>query len=486
MSSKMKVVKNAIVYSFSNILIRAFNFFLLPLYTIYLSTEDYGTINLVKNFTGVMSIVCVFSTYAAVSRFYADYKDDKDKSARLFGTLITFTAISSVVFLVMSCLGKNLLSLYIFKGVSFFPIIITAIISIGFSCIYNMYQYILKGTERANKSAILSIVYFFIMLGFNIFFVVLCKMGAFGTVLATLITNAILTGYIMISLIRNHEIKLGIDVMILKEVLKYSIPLMPHDLSTVITSLFSSIFINYSYNLNSLGLYSMACQFGEIADTVQASANTAFQPWFFTQMNNSKKSDYKEIHKLSYTLVWIYSIIFLGIALFSQDVIILFLDERYKLAWTLVPLIAVSYSIKTIYYFFVNVLFYHKSTSKFIFISTLASSLLNVILSAILIPYYGALGSIYADIIAMIVRVAVIVSISNRVDNIGYKINKFLKISGLEICFMITGLYFSYTRYLDSFSINNFMYKVVVFLGYCIIVLFTQRKNLKAIINANK
>lgn len=481
MSSKKGVLKNAIVYSFSNILLRSFNFFLLPLYTAYLSTSDYGTTNLIKNFTAVMSIVCVFSTYAAVARFYADYRDDKEESAKLFGTLITFTFFSNCAFFVLICIFRNILSEYVFKGVPFIPTVITALLGIGFGNIYSMYQFILKGTERAKQSAITSIVYFFVMLGFNMIFVVGMKLGANGVVISTLITNIAGTLFMLLSMIKNNEIKFGIDRKILKEVLKYSIPLMPHDLSTSISSLFSSAFINFSYSLSSLGLYSMACQFGDIADTIQASVNTAFQPWFYTQMKDKEERYQTSIQNLSYTLVWLYSAFFLGIALFAQDLIILLLNNRYRLAWKLIPLIVVSYSIKTIYYFFVNVLFYHKSASKYIFISTLASSILNVILSAIMIPRFGTYGSVAADILTMIVRVFIIVRISKKVDNIGYKVIKFLKITCFEIMFIVVGLFFSYTKYQEIFYVKNFLYKLVVYLIFCAFVLFSQRKNIKAL-----
>ncbi len=483
MTSKKKVLKNAVVYTFSNIMIKAFNFFLLPLYTAYLSAADYGTTNLIKNFSGVMSIVCVFSSYAAVARFFADYKDDKDKTRKLFGTLITFTFLSGLCFTLLIVINRAFFIKYIFKGLSFFPTVLMAIIGVMFGCLYNMYQYILKGAEQATKSAITSIIYFFLMLALNIIFVVGLKMGANGVILATLITNILCTSYMLMSLLRHRLIKFGIDLSILKEVLKYSIPLMPHDLSTTISSLFSSVFINNSFNLSSLGLYSMASQFGDITDTVQSSVNTAFQPWFFVQMRDRSSSSNESIRKLSYTLVWLYSAFFLGIALFSQDVILLLLNENYILAWKLIPLIVVSYSIKTIYYFYVNVLFYYKTASKYIFIATLSSSILNVILSAVLIPRYSSYGSIAADIITMIVRVVIIVYISKKFDDIGYKVMSFLKITFVEIVFIFIGLWFSYTKYSEIFDFKNFLFKCVVYLVFLGWVLFSQRQNILNIVS---
>lgn len=486
MSSKKRVVKNAFLYTFSNFLIRAFNFFLLPLYTSFLTTADYGTTNLIKNFTSVMSVICVFSSYAAVARFYADYKDNEEKTRKLFGTLLTFTVISGTFFAILICLFKTIFVKYFFKGIPFFPTIFIAVIGITFGCLYNMYQYILKGTENARKSAVTSICYFFVMLGLNILFVVFMKMGANGVVLATLLTNLICSIYMLYSLIKDRTIKLGIDFKILKEVLQYSIPLIPHDLSTTISSLFSSIFINDSYSLSSLGLYSLACQFGDITDTVQSSVNTAFQPWFYSKMNEKNINNNEEIVELTYGLVWIYGAFFIGIAFFSQDVIILFLNNSYTLAWKIVPLIVISYSIKTIYYFYVNIMFYYKSASKYIFIATLSSSILNVILSAILIPPFSYYGSIMADIITMILRVSIVIAISKRFNEIGYKISRFARIIFIEFLFIVVGLIFSYTLYDEMFNFMNFIYKCFIYFIFLLFILFSQRKVIKSLLQNMK
>ena len=46
MSNKTSVFRNSILYTLGNLLLKAFSFFLIPLYTAYLSTEEYGIINL--------------------------------------------------------------------------------------------------------------------------------------------------------------------------------------------------------------------------------------------------------------------------------------------------------------------------------------------------------------------------------------------------------------------------------------------------------
>ena len=51
MSAKSKVLENSFLYTFSSLLAKAVGFLLLPVYTLFLTPEDYGITNLVNSFT---------------------------------------------------------------------------------------------------------------------------------------------------------------------------------------------------------------------------------------------------------------------------------------------------------------------------------------------------------------------------------------------------------------------------------------------------
>src|SRR5690554_6180577 len=98
MSAKKKVLENSFFYIFSSLLVKAIGFLLLPIYTMFLTPDDYGVINLVNGFIQVANFIVAFSLYSAAIRFYADYKYDKEKLKNFYGTIITFILISGVIF----------------------------------------------------------------------------------------------------------------------------------------------------------------------------------------------------------------------------------------------------------------------------------------------------------------------------------------------------------------------------------------------------
>lgn len=479
MREKNKVLLNSVLYTFNSLLLKALGFLLLPIYTYFLTPKDYGVTNLIAGFTSVASFIVAFSLYSAVSRFYADYKNDREKLKRFYGTVLTFVILSGIVFVALSIMFRNILVSLFFKGLDFYPVILIGIVGLLFACIYSVYQNILQGMQNSKKYTITSIVYFFISVILNLIFIGVFKMGATGVLTAVLIANMTFSVYVVYDLKKSNLATFGIDKQLLIEALKYSLPILPHNLSSSIADFVSRILINSYNSIASVGLYSVAMQFGSVADMIQSSVNMAFAPWFYETMNKNTLEGRTEIIRLSDLLIGLYGIFFLGIALFSQEAIILMTNGKYILTWTVIPILVFSFSIKTLYYFFVNVLFYYKQAARYIFIATLTSNLLNIFICFLLIPKLDMYGAALAQVVTKIVTVAIVINLSLRFDDIGFKIGKIITFIIINAAFGAVGLYFSYTKYMTVFNVYNFMYKLFIYAVYILLVLFTFRKQIK-------
>ena len=117
------VLANSVFYTFGNMLLKVFSFFLIPLYTAYLQPDQYGILNLASGFTAVVSCIITMGFQYAVIRFYADLKNDLSKVARMFGTIICSIGGGGIVFLCGLFLFRNYWCSCIFKGIDFYPVI---------------------------------------------------------------------------------------------------------------------------------------------------------------------------------------------------------------------------------------------------------------------------------------------------------------------------------------------------------------------------
>lgn len=479
-NSGSKVLFNSIIYSCSGLLLKCFSFFLLPLYTAYLTTEDYGITSVITSFISTASFVVAFSLFSAIMRFYVDLKDDPKKLKRFYGTISLFVFLSGIVCAVILTLLRQLVSKYLFSGIDYFPLIFVCLISLIFNCQHTIFDNILRSQQKAMKCSICSIAYFFITLTLNIVFVVVLKLGALGTLLATLIGYAAYTIYFVIEMSITHTIEFCIDLKLLKAALKYSIPIMPHNLSTQIAVFISKLLISGSGTLAGLGVYTVASQFGHIADTIQGYVDSAYGPWLYEQLHN-KGTEYKKIIRNNVNLlISVIGFFFVGISLFAQDYILLFIEKSYIDAWKYIPLIVAVFAIKTAYYFFVEILFYFKKAARKLFWATLTSSVLNIFLSYLFIPVWNVYGSIFADAISMFVRVAIVIVISRQYEDVGIRIRDFVKNFFIVEGFVVVGLLLSITQYQSVFSLLNFGYKVFITILYAVIAFVLNRKTVAA------
>lgn len=483
-TSNREVISSSVIYTISGLLTKCVSFFLLPLYTAYLTAEDYGIINISGSFVTTMCFVVAFSLFSAILRFYVDLKEDPEKLKRFYGTMVTFVFLSGLAFFVILFTGKNLLVKYVFNGTPFYPVILISLISLITSCEHKIYENVLRSQQKAMRCSVLSVIYFLINVVLTVAFVVFCKMGAVGTLLASMISGAIYTTYFVLYMLVKGEMTICIDGALLKSALRYSIPIMPHDLSTHIVSLISKVLIGGKASLGALGIYAVATQFGGIADTIQTYVSNAYNPWLFENLKEQKEGYENSLRKVVKLLISIIGLFFIAISLFAHDYIVLLVDEKFVTAWKYVPLIILTYAIKTTYYFYLGILLYFKQASKKVFIATLTSSLVNLILSFIFIPIYGAIGSIMADALSMVVRVAIVIWLSRYYKNIGLRVIDFI-VNGFRIVlFTALGLSVSYFYFPYEFSWINLVFKVFVIFVYSLIVLLPYKKELRAGMNS--
>lgn len=483
MSGKKKVVENSILYIFSSLLVKAMGFLLLPIYTLFLTPDEYGLTNLVNSFTNVAVFIVGFSLYSAIVRFVADYKHDKELLKNFYGTVMTFIIASGAFFIAIGIVFNDIVRKLFFDGITFYPIVLLALLLMVFLSLHAMHQAMLQGMQKGRKLTILNLIVFILTAGLKVVFIGVFDLGAVGFVLAQLIINILYAFYVYYDLKRQDLVRLGIDKNVLRKSLRYSIPLMPHNLSTRIAVFASRIFINNSGALADVGLYSIATQFGALIDTVQVAVNRAFQPWFYDILNKNDEKSKQEAIDMSSFLLIIYSFIYMIIGLFSQEVVIVMTSSDYTLAWTVIPILVVGYSIKSIYYFYVNVVMYYKKATKKLFLATVTGSILDIFFAYILVPYIGMYGSAISFIISKIIMVGIVVWISNKVENVGYSVLGMLKTILPSLIFMAIGLYNSYTNYIDVFSWFNLGYKFLILFIYSSYVYYVNRSMIKGILS---
>ena len=478
MGQKKDVLMNSLFYTIGNLLLKAFSFFLIPLYTSYLSPEQYGILNLSTSFSSVVSMALMMGLQYSVIRFFADYKNDYIKIAKMFGTVICFILAIGIIGSCIFISLKKYWSNYIFENIPFYPIVLLSILISVVQGLYTVYQDILKGMQDAKRSIMLTYLFFFLLLSSNIYTVVVLELGASGILYSTLIVNTVMVVLMFVDLIKRQLFVFTIDKRILKDLLKYSFPLVPHTMAYTLSNYATRLVISNKMSLSMLGVYSLSSQFGSLGDIILNSIQSAFQPWMFSRLNATDKRSADDIAKISYMLMWIYGLFFILVGVFSQEAIILMADEKYIESWIYVPFIVMSIAIKSPLYFYNNFLYYDKSKTKYIFYISVTMSIVCVLLTWILVPCWGINGAVIASIIAMVLRIIFTVKKTNSIAKLYYSLVKMEILSIIPMIFMWLALLPSFVNDIYSFSISLILYKIIIVLIYILIICHIYKQSI--------
>lgn len=65
----LNLASNVFIFGIGNLLVKVIQFFLLPIYTLYMSSSDYGIAELLKNYSEMLCPIVTLCIHEAVFRF---------------------------------------------------------------------------------------------------------------------------------------------------------------------------------------------------------------------------------------------------------------------------------------------------------------------------------------------------------------------------------------------------------------------------------
>lgn len=420
-----KVIKNSMIYSIVSILQKAVGFFLLPVYTVYLTTNDYGIVAMITTLVSFVSIFTTLSLNGAATYFTYEKPEDKLYIKKLWGTILTVIIINSMIICILLIFFHVITVDKVMKGIVFYPYILTGIATVTFSSVYLLYQTYLQTIQDGKKYGMNNILFFGTNITLTLLTVIVFKMGAIGVITASLITNVIFAIYALFDFYTKIEI--GINIEILKKSLKYSLPLLPHSLSGWIMTMIDRILLNSIQSTASVGLYNIGFQFGNLMNIITGAITQAYSPWLFE--NLKKREGLENIRKFTQYGIIFYSIIGLIIAMLSKEIISFMVSYDFKDSWRVVPILVFSNVFTGYYYFFVGVLF--EKDTKLVPLVTFIGGITTVGFNYMLIPRYSYIGAAVSNLFSSFVVMLVTYFIAIKIKNLNIPIFKFLGITGI-------------------------------------------------------
>ncbi len=366
-------------------------FFLTPLYTSVLLTEEYGIADLISTTINFIYPVLTFAIADATLRFAIDKEANKNG---VLHNCMLFTGVSCIFLLLlyplMNFIDASLRKYWIYFVLTY----------VFFNLHHGLSSYI-KGLGKTKLFAVQGIVHTLAVIVSNILMLVVLKKGLSGYLISIII------GYIVPSVLIFFSAKIykylkpvKFDISLTKNMLKYSIPMIPTLLAWSINNNVDKYMIIAKLGLSENGIYSVAHKIPTLMTTVIMIFT---QAWQLSAIENVGSKDEKEYHSKIYGSL--NSLSLLGcmciIPLSQVFAKILFADAYFS-AWRYVPLLTVAALFSSLAGFMSAPFRAYKKT-KMLFASVVISSVCNIVLNFVLMEYLGAVGAACATAISFFV-----------------------------------------------------------------------------------
>jgi O-antigen/teichoic acid export membrane protein len=425
---------DSLLYALMNVGTKLIAFIMLPIFTRFLTVSEYGVLDFTEKIMAMLTFLVLFGTDSALSFYYFESKDDKQKLKYVTNTLIFRVFVVVLVFLIVLIFGKPLSNL-LYDSDNYVNLLYLGTLLLLVDTVTTLVLSVLRFEFKTVKVVIYT---FLKMLLFAVFsyaaLIVLQKDPE------SIYTGRIIGSIIMLILtigVTYQYSKGKYDVSVMKELLRYGAPLVPASLSFWLIANLNTFFLKEYQSFEEVGIFGASMKIAALITLVTSGIQMAWRPY---SMSIKDKEDSPVLFaKIFIALLVIGSVGLLGIATIMPWLIGI-LGKEYAEAYKYVALISCA-SFLNFYYLIISVGLFFKKKTAYISYAIGIAAVVSVILNVIFIPSLSIWGVVISYLSSMVLVNVLIFIRSQKVYYVPVSVFKLLWIFGNLVLVILSIIY---------------------------------------------
>lgn len=382
------LINNSIVFTVANLGSKVISFIMVPFYTYVLSTEEYGTIDIMLTLNSLMLPILFLSMSDAVLRYAMDKRYEKSDVLSSAAKIYLFSIVLLCVILPLIAFVQPAIREYTF------------LFGLLFVCngIMQTLNQFLRALGHVKAYAINGVLYTLLFASANILFLVVMKFGINGYLLSTIVADIICILFAAgISKCWKYIHIFKIQKGMLKTMLNYSVPLIPNALMWWIMDASDKFVIAYYLGASANGLYAISKKIPTLVDMFHGIFN---QAWQISAIQENDTDNVEEFTTRIYRYYFVFLFLIAAcLMVVSRPLVTWLLSEAYYLSWKYIPLLLASVAFSSISGFLSSKLIANEQTKE-IFKTTVIGAIINTVLNFAFIPILGINGAAFATMVS--------------------------------------------------------------------------------------
>lgn len=386
--------KDSAIYGFGKFLVYGIGFFLLPIYTHVFPPAEFGVVDILNNNVARLALVIVALEIAqAVFRFVPETPPGPERRA-YSSTALWFSMAAYAIFVAIGWIGADFLSQLILQEPGRQDVFRIALLMIWANGIFIQLQNQLRLQTKSAQYTLVSVVDTIISLGLTILFIVVLKTGIIGIFWGQLL--GLLIGGVVAFYFTREDFGLIFDGAKFKEMLRFSLPLVPSSVGVIVLLYVDRVAINARMTIADVGIFSAGDRIASLVTLLMFGFQMSMLPLVFQHYHEPATP--RNLARIFRYFVAGALLMIIGLSLFAPELLALLTTPQYYAAAMVVPLL-VSRAVISGMSIFAPGLSIAKRTGM-IAIINIAGAMLNVILNLLLIPIFGISGAALATLIS--------------------------------------------------------------------------------------
>lgn len=362
------------------------SFLMLPLYTRWLSVSDFGLTDLLTIYSTLL--VSIFSLSLSESIFVLPARQGKIEQSKYFTSGLCAMSFMALVVLVLSLITREISIQWHISNT--FTDNLLLIYSLYFAAAFQSYfQMFCQGINRMKTFCFAGIIFTGMTAVFS--FLLIPKYGVNGFVASNVLANICSSVFIVAyeKLYSYFSLRYN-DKNSLKEMLAYSIPMIPNTIMWWVLSAVNRPILNAHLGLEAIGLFAVA---NKISSALTSVTQIFTSSWQVSVLQEFGKDGFASFfNKVGNVYISILVLLSSSMAIFSQFIMKIAVDAKFYEAWKYLPIISIAVIFNGLASH-AGTLFSATKKSKYFFYSSAAGAICSVVFNIVLIPYYGLYGA---------------------------------------------------------------------------------------------
>ena len=395
-NASVRLAKNTVIYMIGNLGSKILQVLILPVLTAVLLTEEYGYYDLIVTTINLITPIATLQLVEAMFRYLFGGSEEEKR--------VTISSVTAALVVGMTILAA-VIALIQMLGIDLkYPFLIY--LNYITNILFDYMQKIARCQQRNSLVAVSGVINTSVMLAVEAVALLVFKMRVDGMLLANCVSYFVAVLYLEYKLrIEEYLSIAAINVKRVKELLKYSLPLVPNSVCWWVVSACDRYVISFFLSISANGIYSIAGKFSQMLSMITNVFQMAWQESSIIESDKATRDEFytKTFDSYMRFLLSAY-VVLLPIIRLAMPFLV---AEEYRIGYLYNPLLLLGAVFSAFSQFYGSAYLAFKKTGGALS-TTIIAAIINVAVGVCLISKIGlyapALGTTCAFLTQWLLR----------------------------------------------------------------------------------